>query len=79
MKKDGGPAFPNSSPIVFEGRDVVRVADGMSLRDYFAAAAMPLVALGLKDTPCPAGMTLGQHAAQIAYAIAERMLAERDK
>ena len=51
----------------------------LTLRDYFAAAAMPVVATGLRDTPLPKGMTIGQHAAQLVYTIAERMLAERAK
>ncbi|KKK71096.1 hypothetical protein LCGC14_2917360 [marine sediment metagenome] len=32
-KKDGGPAFPSSTPDVFN-------PSGMSLRDYYAAKAM---------------------------------------
>lgn len=52
---------------------------GFDLRDTFAAAAMPVVAAGMHDTPRREGITAGQHVAEIAYAIAERMMAERRK
>ncbi len=55
---DGGPAFP-------AGSSAFR---GMSLRDYFAAKALPVV------------LTYpGQRFAEAAYAIADAMLAERKK
>ena len=73
--KDGGPAFPHwiNGGQYFE--------PGMSLRDYFAATALqsPVMAHALNDTPKPDGITIGQHVAAIAYAIAQRMLAEREK
>ncbi len=70
---NGGPAFPQVTNAQYG-------YTGLSLRDYFAAAALPLAATaGLNDTPRPQGMTAGQHVAQIAYAIADRMLAERAK
>ena len=68
---DGGPAFPHL-PIQanMAGGEKVTMRDGMTLRDYFAAKAMQgLVANGdwLRD------------AAAEAYAIADAMLAARNK
>jgi len=46
MKEDGGPAFPLAHEMP-SGKDappefvhIIRVESGMSLRDYFAAAAL---------------------------------------
>ncbi len=62
--KDGGPAFP------VEALGVT----GLSLRDYFAAKSLPL-AWRMKP---PHGWTLNA-VAQLAYAFADAMLAEREK
>ncbi len=46
MSDDGGPAFPSRAPVVDMDPDTQRIEtvrsafDGMSLRDYFAAAAL---------------------------------------
>jgi hypothetical protein len=40
MSKDGGPAFPHVIPD--ENKSAAWV-DGMTLRDYFAAAALPAI------------------------------------
>ena len=61
--KDGGNAFP---ALYFAGS--WREMSGMSLRDYFAAAALSLV-----ETKW------GQEAARHAYQIADAMLTEREK
>lgn len=68
------PAFPSHG-------SMGEVAyQGMTLLDYFAAAALPLIASkGLADTPKPEGITIGQHVAQMAYAIAGRMMQERER
>lgn len=80
MKDDGGSAFPLAPCGTGDPRDGMAGGSvGMSLLDYFAAASMPIVAIALKDTPKRDGITLGQHAAEIAYAIAARMLAERTR
>ena len=66
MKDTGGPAFPHSRL----GSD----ADGMTLRDYFAAKAMQ----GLLAQSC--GTALGndpKFAAEYAYATADAMLKAR--
>jgi len=89
-ERDGGPAFPceldgelppNAEPEKLYAIPRVRER-GMSLRDYFAAAAMraPWFARALAETPMAADTTtIGQHTAAIAYAVADRMLAERTK
>lgn len=62
--KDGGPAF------AFASGDLV--STGMTLRDYFAAAALPVL---LTSSP----QLHAEHAAQWAYVQADAMLAERTK
>ncbi len=66
--RDGGPAFP----LVPE-----HSAEGMSLRDFFAAHALSgyLAAHGGGDTALPSFSA----AAEDAYAVADHMLAERRK
>ena len=72
---DGGPAFPEFRPIFDkEGRITgYREQKSMSLRDYFAAKAMvgflTEAALAISDGEM----------VEMAYAIADAMLAERDK
>ena len=68
---DGGPAFPLVEPAT-----ECNVSVGMSLRDYFAAKAM---VVGLAET----NEYLDEHwrmgVALDAYAMADAMLAARDK
>ena len=67
-RKDGGPAFP----LLTLG--TVSPFQGMTLRDYFAAAALSgLLASG--RTPDAAGQELNLEEA--AYRLATRMLAHR--
>jgi len=66
MKNDGGSAFPIAGEN--EGWEE---QGGMSLRDYFAAAAMQGIA-------AIHGMSI-QARAQNAFEIADAMLAEREK
>ena len=71
--KDGGPAFPGRD---FETRPFSR---GMTLRDYFAGQA---VAALVHDevSHCPQGRNAdGTAIARRAYAVADAMLAEREK
>lgn len=78
MKKDGGPAFPATvqDDIDCAGRYVAGYG-GMSLRDWFAGKALaglvPNAAWDYSSGPCNAA------AAQRCYAIADAMLAEREK
>jgi hypothetical protein len=66
-RDDGGQAFPVM-------RDFNYVP-GMTLRDYFAAKAMAAV------IATPEGFTVNgaPHLAEIAYEMADAMLAERNK
>lgn len=88
-KNTGGPAFPmqNGEAIhayaaAYDGIDPKseerervyiqarrEAIGGLTMRDYFAAAAMPVFATGLTY----------EFVAQQAYALADAMLAERDK
>jgi hypothetical protein len=84
--KDGGPAFPQPCAEI-QGRAVNSSEfgfPGMSLRDYFAARALPLLIeiaskSGRDGDP---GINVVDAAEQItrrAYFIADAMLAQRDK
>ena len=69
MKHNGGPAFPH------QGRDYAgQTIPGMSLRDYFAAAALQGF-IACPDTPDIPPSKCASH----CYQIADAMLAERDK
>ena len=76
-KPDGGPAFPVTHPLLELGENMPRnLTTGMTLRDYFAAAALngfmsnnELLGTGAKEA-----MVVEQ-----AYSIADSMLAERTK
>ena len=77
MKKNGGPAFPNESDFGVSDKSC-----GMSLRDYFAAAALNrLLAWDFTGPPeSKSGFAhYAEQAALTAYQLADAMLAERDK
>jgi hypothetical protein len=69
MIDDGGPAFP----IQFDMR-----GEGMTLRDYFAAAAMQgwLASYG-DNTGHPSAEGFGCDVARLSYEMAESMLKHR--
>lgn len=69
VKNDGGPAFPvvTSSAPDF---------DGMTLRDYFAAKALPWFAEN-SAADSVKGLTWQQVAARGTYELADAMLAAR--
>lgn len=67
---DGGPAFPASNQTDSLGRTLTG-SFGMSLRDYFAAAALT----GLIDSH----LRTVQDDVKLAYEYANYMLMERDK
>ncbi len=71
MKDTGGPAFPYEFKY---GDGTASRAEGMTLRDYFAAKAMQSMNArpDYADTPADA-------IALDAYAMADAMLAERSK
>ena len=73
MKPDGGSAFPESVRTTgLNGEPLAIIKNGMSLRDYFAAAALQ-------------GMLAGDESAKRellgsrAYSHADDLLAERSK
>lgn len=86
--KDGGTAFPGALQKASDGRSGVyyEVTDGgMSMRDYFAAEAMPL-AQELMMAEISVDSLAKEHAedpaayvAKMAYGYADAMLAERAK
>jgi hypothetical protein len=73
---DGGPAFPvlDTSQNLATGETTVHQAcySGMTLRDYFAAKAMPWVA-----SDVPAGSSFQDKVAVLSYAMADAMLEAR--
>ena len=72
---DGGPAFPMAT---IDGY----TQDGMTLRDYFAAQALPAYTKWSLDRPpnstCDSEKTAAKHYARVAYVIADAMLAARE-
>ncbi len=74
MAKDGGQAFP------FVPTDYGGFQDGMSLRDYFAAAALQgmIASSPVVDRTDSKAINKPRWAKQ-AYSFADAMLAERDK
>ena len=89
-KDDGGPAFAKTVQIMVNGETQDFGNDGMSLRDYFAAAMLPTVEES--GTVAAAAKELGIEvndydykihwpiiAAKRAYAYADAMIAERKK
>lgn len=91
MSKDGGPAFPEVfSTFETERNSLVDVysAGGMSLRDYFAAKALPLAHAdypNLREYDLKAmfgdrgGLQSHEIIAALAYRMADAMLKKREK
>lgn len=77
-KNTGGPAFPMADPFAFspanEG-DAKRLAEGMSMRDYFAAKALQGICAHVDSWGCGNNSAV----ADCAYKLADAMLAERAK
>ena len=76
--KDGGPAFPSSMHETEHGDKVYPVDsyEGMSLRDYFAAAAMTAL---LRSEVGKEGWATVHGVASDAYKVADAMLKAREK
>jgi len=72
---DGGPAFP--MPTGYEPREnlTTHFNEGMSLRDWFAGQALTIA----RDNCRQRGVDTAGNVAIGAYAIADAMLAEREK
>jgi len=81
-KDDGGPAFPNQIKVWGDTQYSHAVDGGMTLRDYFAAKAM-LGFLTMPNKPTLNGQIIPKmdekHIANMAYCVADAMLAERSK
>ena len=81
MKNDGGAAFP----FAMHDGDKIQFQYGMTLRDWFAGQALSsLLNRQYLDVPvCPKCKSVkddpGHHYAEISYAYADAMMAEREK
>ena len=69
MKNNGGPAFPTTPDDEGNG------FGGMTLRDYFAAKAMPDLFTKFYDS----GFNSEKDFARWAYELADAMIEEREK
>jgi hypothetical protein len=69
---DGGPAFPCESYGLKNGRETTVPAQGMTLRDYFAAAALQGIMAGHYTSKAK------EWAPKCAYNLADAMLAQRE-
>lgn len=70
---DGGPAFPQSETKAGNSFDLEFGRGGMSLRDYFAAAAVS----GMFASDTATSVMTTKLKAQVAYELADAMLAAR--
>ena len=75
MNNDGGPAYPVEVAVGHLGKAGVATRQylGLSVRDYFAAAALPAI---IQMTGVQGKVRID---VAIAYEYADYMLAERDK
>lgn len=87
MSRDtGGSAFPFPPLYNSDGCGIYEGSNGMTLRDYFAGRALAGIA-GQSKTFTDAlvlkarelGIESEQYAAQMAYVLADAMIAERNK
>ena len=78
-KNDGGPAFPMPAVTSEYGR-IHDQEYGMTLRDYFAAKALPLAFLAMgKGYFESDNESMSSDVATCAYQMADAMLAAREK
>jgi hypothetical protein len=78
-KNNGGPAFPEQLAVTPTG-DTYSGHEGMTLRDYFAAQALPGFLSTCEREPGGATSSLDASAiARASYELADAMLAERAK
>jgi hypothetical protein len=73
-KETGGPAFP--LPLGTMNCAEPNESGGMTLRDYFAAKALPAL-LELCHYDSHEGITYSEHCAKNAYEVADSMLKAR--
>ena len=78
----GGPAFPVADPFGAHKPQNVdeakRLAEGMTMRDYFAAKAMPVHMAALSTWDAGSQEAWHNEIARISYAIADAMLKARE-
>ena len=72
-QQDGGPAFP----VIFEHSDGTSEQHGLSLRDYFAAEALPPVTYVCRYDALEDGESRADLFARKAYEMADAMLKAR--
>lgn len=83
-KNTGGPAFPVADPFAVEcpstDAEALRLQQGMTLRDYFAAKAMQgmLADPDTARTVQKARRKMDEAVAELAYAFADAMLKARE-
>lgn len=79
MTKDtGGTAFPYSGVHKGKAENIIVDSQGMTLRDYFATAAMQGWLSGYVDQPHPASTGSAFDVAVKAYVMADAMLRARE-
>jgi len=80
-KNDGGPAFPVTPEHFYAGSNIPSRGIGMSLRDYFAVAALQgmLSFPGAEAIGCVYTNSDPASVSAFAYQYADAMLAERAK
>jgi hypothetical protein len=77
--KDGGPAFPFPA-YTYPNGEINPGEGGMTLRDYFAAKALPAIASAYVEANgrCIGSEHFPRNAAAHAYTLADAMLAARE-
>lgn len=70
---DGGPAFPAEGGI----NSGLHSHYGMTLRDYFAAKALPALVMACGGDTRESGQSLEQHVSKLAFDLADAMLKVR--
>lgn len=87
-KPDGGGAFPEAGLSGLPNGEFIHPRGGMSLRDYFAVAALPNVKTTITInvdahnggcTVDQIGEAMARGLAHAAYMVADAMIVERDK
>ena len=75
----GGPAFPSKKRVYIDGylTKEFEPVDGMTLRDYFAAKAMPL-AWKIYDEGYSMNDVSSENIAKVSYQLADAMLKARE-
>ena len=76
--KDGGPAFPVPDVIDHDRNYYQYGGQGMTLRDYFAAKAIPSVITQCKGDIRRADENPPDYFARVAFEIADAMLSARE-